>query len=141
MFNKNLYGNILKVQLFRLGGFIIKKNSNTLVNNKYSFLLFKDLFYEYLFIDPEYSLYQLINVFKFYTDLIIYKKKIIICSLIDNNFFFFSDYNISVSNYFLFNNSLGGIFTNYLGSLLSLLSNKSNVSLKLPSLGIIFESK
>lgn len=134
MINNFLYSSVLKTQLFKLSGFVLKKNIS---GKNIPLLLFKKSSHSFIFINPTFSLFQLILVFQFYLNLLLYKKKVIIGSIINSFFFKFSNYLFN-NNFFLIEKSMGGLLTNKLGYSWTLLLKKIVLD-SYPSIMIIFD--
>lgn len=134
-----LYGLVLKYRIFKLGGFIIKKVYN--INDNYNFLFYlKNYKLFYTVVNPVLSLIQLINIFKFYINLVLTSKKLLVTVLLNKYLVSIPTNCISKSDFFLISNFFGGIFTNFFVFSWYLVHYK-NLKLKVyPSLCIILHS-
>lgn len=139
-----LYNSILKTHLFKLGGFVIKKKIKFFfkgLNNNICSFFIKKIKHSYSLLNPNLSLFQLTNIFKFYIDLILVNKDILIAAHLNKTIITLPTNSLSSINFFTISNFIGGLFSNKLASSWSVIENKVNNLKNFPSLGIIFNCK
>jgi hypothetical protein len=108
-----LYGLKVKLRLFKLGGFIVKKKYKKL-HGSISIFTFRNLKNCYSILNPVLSLFQILNIFKFYINLVLVSKNFVATVLLNSTVISLPLTSITRFNYFFKSKFIGGLFSNYL---------------------------